>query len=98
MRPLFLGDELTAAGYRLAGADVRVVAPVDAEAALAEAGERGYALILMTAECAAGVPEQRLHAALAGISPSVLLVPDAAGRVPVPDFASRIRRQLGLGL
>lgn len=98
MRPLFLGDELTAAGYRLAGADVRVIEPAGAGPALLEAGTRGYPLVLMTAECAAGMDEPRLYAALAEVSPQLLLVPDAAGRVPVPDFAGYVRRRLGVGL
>lgn len=94
---MFLGDELTAAGYRLAGADVRIIRPDDAGPALTAARTEGYPLILMTAECAEGVAESRLYDALAAVSPQLLLVPDAAGRVPVPDFAVYVRQRLGVG-
>lgn len=88
---------MTAAGYRLAGAEVRILGPDEAEPALLDAREGGYPLILMTAECAAGVTANRLHTALTAVSPQLLLVSDAAGRVPVPDFAVDIRRRLGVG-
>lgn len=94
--PVFIGDEVTACGYRLAGADVRMPAPREAAHALRRARREQPPLILMTAEYAERVPEDQLHAALAALAPPLLVVPDAAGRVPVPDLVGRIRAQVGV--
>ncbi|MFW6023656.1 MAG: V-type ATP synthase subunit F, partial [Myxococcota bacterium] len=48
-RPVFIGDEVTAAGYRLAGLDVRVPPPEDAGEAL-RAARATAPIVLVTAE------------------------------------------------
>jgi vacuolar-type H+-ATPase subunit F/Vma7 len=93
--PIYLGDEVTAAGYRLAGAQVRVPAPEEAAAAFAEA--RALApLVLVSAAVAIRIDAAQLRAALTALQPLVLIVPDARGEVPRPDLAARLRGQLGL--
>ena len=94
MRPLFIGDEYTAAAYRLAGLDVSVTAPAQAGAALAAARRGGAPFIMITAACAAGVPGAELDAALAAFAPPVCVVPDAS--VPLPDLTQRVRATLGI--
>lgn len=94
--PVFIGDEVTAAGFRLAGLDTRAPAREEAGRALARAREEGPPLILLTAEYAEQVTDSALHAALVAGRPLLLLVPDAAGRVPVPDLLARIRARVGL--
>ena len=92
---IYLGDEVTAAGYRLAGAQVRVPAPGEADAAFAEA--RGLApLVLVSAAVAVHIDAAQLRAALTALQPLVLIVPDARGEVPRPDLAARLRGQLGM--
>lgn len=92
---VYLGDEVSAAGYRLAG--VRVCTPAVGEAATALARAReGASLVLLSAAVAARIAEVELHAALAVLSPLVLIVPDAVGGRAMPDLVSRLRRQLGL--
>jgi len=93
--PVYLGDEVSAAGYRLAGASVRTPAAGDETAALAEACAQAP-LVLLSAAVAARVAEDRLRRALAALTPLVLIVPDRAGEVPLPDLAARLREQLGL--
>ena len=93
--PVFIGDEVTAAGYRLAGARVRVCAPERAADELAAAMERA-SLILIGASHAAQVPPKRLRAAIAGLSPVVLVVGSATGDARMPDVASDVRRELGV--
>lgn len=93
--PVYLGDAVSAAGYRLAGAQVRTPAPGDEAAALAWALAQAP-LVLVSAAVAAAVPEAALRAALLALQPLVLLVPDREGRVPLPDRAGRLREQLGL--
>jgi vacuolar-type H+-ATPase subunit F/Vma7 len=96
MSPVFIGDETTAAGYRLAGFDVRVATPESAPAAWARALGQSPPLLLITAECAAALPVEALDAALARLEPPVAIVPDAAGRVPLPDLLPRVRASLGI--
>lgn len=94
--PIFIGDEVTAAGYRLAGARVLIAqdgAAGDAFAAALEAAE----LVLVTAACARTLPQDQLERALRAADPLILLVPDAAARVIPPDVAADVGRALGIG-
>ena len=93
--PIFLGDEVSAAGYRLAGVRVRTPAPGEGAAALAEACAEAP-LVLVSSAVAAGIGERTLRAALSALAPLVVVVPDLEGDVPVPDLAARLRAQLGL--
>ncbi|HSC62733.1 MAG TPA: V-type ATP synthase subunit F [Caldimonas sp.] len=93
--PLYLGDEVSAAGYRLAGVRVRTPAPGEATAALAEACAQAP-LVLVSSAVAAAIGERALRAALSALAPLVVVVPDLEGDIPVPDLAARLRAQLGL--
>ena len=93
--PAFIGDEVSAAGFRLAGAQVRVPAPGEELGELREA-LREAELILVTAETAARIPAAVLRPLLAAARPLVLLVPDVRGAVAVPDVVGPIRAQLGM--
>jgi vacuolar-type H+-ATPase subunit F/Vma7 len=96
-RPLFLGDEVTAAGYRLAGLEVRHPDPGEAEAALKAARDEHPPLILLTAELAQTIPAAELDRLIAAARPPIQLVTDAAGRVAMPDLAARIQTRVGVG-
>ena len=92
---IFLGDAVSAAGFRLAGARVRT--PRDGEEASTLAWARAHApLVLLSAAVAARIGEATLRSALAALSPLVLVVPDTLGGTPLPDLAARLRGQLGL--
>lgn len=93
--PVYLGDEVSAAGYRLAGALVRTPTAGEETAALAWARSRAP-LVLVSAAVAAGIAAGALRAALAALTPLVLIVPDLHDEVPLPDLAARLRTQLGL--
>jgi vacuolar-type H+-ATPase subunit F/Vma7 len=95
LTPIFLGDEVTAAGYRLAGARVRVPAEGEAAAAFDEARAMSP-LVLVSAAVAAMLDAAQLRAAMMALQPLVLIVPDAQGEVPLPDLAARLRGQLGM--
>jgi vacuolar-type H+-ATPase subunit F/Vma7 len=93
--PVYLGDEVTAAGFRLAG--VETIVPREGQAASAFADACTRAPLVMV--CAALVPRigtGTIRAAVAASSPPVAVLPDLAGRAPLPDTAHRLRRQLGL--
>jgi vacuolar-type H+-ATPase subunit F/Vma7 len=93
--PIYLGDEVTAAGYRLAGVQVHVPAPGEAGAAFAEARAQAP-LVLLSAAVAARIDAAQLRGALMALQPLVLIVPDARGEIPRPDLAARLRGQLGM--
>ena len=95
MFAIYLGDEVSAAGYRLAGAQVRTPLVGEETAALAWAREQAP-LVLLSAAVAAGVDAAAQRAALSALKPLVLIVPDLIGGVPVPDLAGRLRAQLGM--
>jgi hypothetical protein len=93
--PIYLGDDVGAAGWRLAGALVRTPAPGQARAALAQALDDAP-LVLVSAALATDIGEAALLPALAAVAPLVLVVPDANGSAAPPDVAARMRSQLGL--
>lgn len=93
--PIFLGDEVSAAGYRLAGARVRVPAAGE-EASFLEAARREAELVLISADCASRMPASVLRQAVAATMPLVLVVPDLLGRAEPADLAARLLAQLGI--
>ncbi len=92
---VFLGDELSATGYRLAGAEVRVPPAGELVAAFEQAC-REARVVVVTAELAARLDAQRLARAQAAVSPCVLIVPDVRNQSPMPDLGVRARGQLGI--
>lgn len=93
--PVYLGDEVSGAGFRLAG--LRARTPQRGEETSALAAARADApLVLVSASLAARIAEDELRAAQAALAPLVLIVPDIDAATPVPDLAQRLRRQLGL--
>jgi vacuolar-type H+-ATPase subunit F/Vma7 len=93
---IYLGDEVSAAGYRLAGVATRI--PEDGGESVAFEGARADAsIVLVSTAVAAKIVGARLAAAMRALSPLVVLVPDLQGETPLPDIASRLRAELGLG-
>ena len=95
-RVYYIGDEATAAGYRLAGAEVRVPPVAEIADVFRRAREADADLILLSAQCAVGLPPEDLDAALLGDRPLVAIVPDAHGRHTPPDVAREVRLALGI--
>lgn len=93
--PVFIGDEVSACGYRLAGLRVRVPAREEVDAVLAAACEDA-SLILLGAGVARWLPEVQLQRLLARDTPPVVVVPDVNGLAAPDDMALRMRRQLGV--
>lgn len=91
----FIGDEVSAAGFRLAGVDVHVPGREQAPD-LFRRLLRESQLVLITAEFAGWLPEDLLQRASVAAQPSVLVIPDMRGHVAAPDLASSLRRQLGM--
>ncbi|MEW5790276.1 MAG: V-type ATP synthase subunit F [Pseudomonadota bacterium] len=94
---VFIGDEVTAAGYRLAG--MRILLPeLSAVGQALHEASAAAELVLITAEYAARLPPAHLRSALSARKPLVLVVPDARNRTELPELAARMRAQLGIEL
>ena len=93
--PVFIGDEVTASGWRLTGLQV-IAVDGDAVAGAFEAALDDTELLLITAACAAELDSVRLDAAVRRARPLILVVPDAAGRLAPPDLDRQVDRVLGI--
>jgi vacuolar-type H+-ATPase subunit F/Vma7 len=94
-RIAFIGDEVSALGFRLAGVDVHTPGTGEGPTLFARL-RREVALILVTQEALAWVGEGALQAALRAGRPLVLVIPDVRGRQQPPDIGKSVRRQLGM--
>jgi vacuolar-type H+-ATPase subunit F/Vma7 len=92
---IFIGDELSAAGFRLTGIETVVPEPDAAAGVLQEARTRA-ALVIMTADLARQVPPADLEAAMLAEAPTVTIIPDVLFRAAVPDLTRRLRSALGI--
>lgn len=93
--PCYIGDEASAAGFRLAGARVIVPSAGDEAAALASA-RQSATLVLISADVATRIAARDLALAQAALAPLTLIVPDLRGQIAMPDLTTRLRGQLGL--
>jgi len=94
--PVYIGEELSATGYRLAGAETFVAnGTAEVEILLADAMARSP-LVLLGAAAAAALPPARLHALLRGLRPQVVVVPDIGDPTPPPDLSAWLRGRLGM--
>lgn len=93
--PVFIGDEVSACGYRLAGLQVHVPDRDQLDAVLAAACEEAP-LVLISAGVARWLPAVQLERLLARVAPLLVVVPDVRGMAGPDDVASRMRRQLGM--
>jgi len=95
---VFIGDELTASGFRLAGAGIEVVTPKagDISAAFERARQQAD-VVLVGADVARLLPDETLQAAIEMPHPVVAVIPDIRGHAAPPDTARRIKTALGIG-
>jgi vacuolar-type H+-ATPase subunit F/Vma7 len=85
----FMGDELTAAGFRLAGVEVhvpsRAVAPAMFRRLAAEAE-----LVILTAEVAGWLPAEEVRRLM------VAVIADVRGQVLPSELSTALKLQLGM--
>ena len=93
---VFIGDEVTATGFRLVGVETRITAPEDAAEALAAEMARRR-VILLTTGLGQALPGPMLERLLQSEEPVVIVLPDLAGWVGALDLEARVRRELGIG-
>lgn len=92
---VFIGDEVTAAGMRLAGVECAPPGRRTILEALTEA-RRSAAIVFITAECARDVPAAQLAAALIAEVPLLAVIPDINGRAVPPDLTKEMMAALGI--
>jgi vacuolar-type H+-ATPase subunit F/Vma7 len=92
---VYLGDELSAAGFRLAGVSA-LVPPAGEEARWLHAAMSDAQVVLLANRCAAAISPGELEAALASRSPLVMVIPGFDGAPASSDPAVRVRRLLGV--
>ena len=90
-----IGDEISATGFRLAGARV-LIPPAGGELKAFQQARTEADLVLITAQVAARLPADSLGDALQAAVPLILIIPDIRGTAQPADLAGRLRRQLGL--
>ncbi len=93
--PVYIGDEVSACGYRLAGLETHVPAGDNLSAELNNI-IKDAALVLLSAEIAGRLPDDQRERLLARIQPPVVVVPDVRGHAQLTDMATRLRKQLGV--
>jgi vacuolar-type H+-ATPase subunit F/Vma7 len=92
---VFIGDELTATGFRLTGVETVMPSPDAAREALAQARRRAE-FVLLTADCARHIPTGELEVALLAETPIVAIIPDILTQTSPPDLTRRLRAVLGI--
>jgi vacuolar-type H+-ATPase subunit F/Vma7 len=92
----YIGDELCATGYRLAGAQTFVSDAVTNLDELLESALQQTSLLLIGADVAAALPSERLHDLLRSLKPLVVVVPNIQGNKALPDLSTWLRGQLGM--
>jgi len=92
---IFIGDELSAVGFRLTGIET-VVPKLDVVASAFEQARLRASLVVITAELARHIPPPQLEAAMLAVEPAVAVIPDILFSVPAPDLAGRLRSVLGI--
>ncbi len=91
----YIGDEVTAAGYRLCGVNVQIADRRNVFSLVQQACEHA-SLVLLGSGAAQYLHSTELDTLMANTSPPVLVVPDVCGKQSVPDIATRIHKQLGM--
>ena len=95
-RVVYIGDEVTAAGFRLAGLETQVTDPGGAGEALRAALAGDDDCVLFSGQLAEYVPPALLQQALEGVEPLFAVVPDIRGLGAPPELVLEVRNALGI--
>jgi len=94
--PVFIGDEWTAAGWRLAGLEIMTPTSDGVVECLNRVLAARPPLLLLSAEVAAWIDEARLLRLRERADPPIVVVGDAAGRGAVDRLTRGVRRRMGV--
>ena len=92
---IFLGDEASAAGLRLAGVETHLADAATAVQAYAEHAPKADVLLL-SSDVAQGLPSAQFERDLAAPRPLLLVLPALRGDAERTNPADLIRRRLGI--
>ena len=95
-RILYIGDAVTATGYRLAGAETRVPPEGEVAGTIREAVRGEVDLVLLSPAVAQSLPDAELAQVLTMQRPLVTLVPELFGDAHPPDLQREVRAALGI--
>ena len=95
MDVMVVADELTAVGWRLAGARVSIATAADVEERFQQALTSAE-LVMITAPLAARVSAPLLEAALLSFPPLTVIIGDLRRTQELPDLEIEARRALGV--
>lgn len=95
-RVVYVGSEATAAGFRLAGVDVRTAEPGNAAELLRLSLAERPDCVLLDGTLLDAVPPALFADALASESTLFAVVPDIRGRGAPPDLGRYVRNALGI--
>jgi vacuolar-type H+-ATPase subunit F/Vma7 len=93
--PIFIGDELTATGYRLAGLQVRTPNREKLRSTL-EWAKENTSLILLGSTCIDMLLPRELDELLGTERPAVVIVRDILGSAEMIDLSRKLKEQLGM--
>jgi len=93
--PVFIGDVLTCAGFRLAGLTVFEAVPDNLETDFRNALEAAP-MVIITTGVADALPRSLVETAMRRARPPVAVVPAVVGGPPMPDVAREVRAALGV--
>lgn len=93
--PVFIGDELTGTGFRLAGLRVLEATPEEVGSDFLQALEQAP-LVIITVRASSGLPPGVLEDAVRRARPPVAIVPEALGGPPLPDVEGEVLTALGV--
>jgi vacuolar-type H+-ATPase subunit F/Vma7 len=93
---VYIGDEATATGFRLAGVDARVASAGDAAAMLRQAFAERPDCVLLDGTLVDYVPAVELEHALLALAPLFAVIADVRGRGAPANLARTVRNALGI--
>jgi len=93
--PVFIGDEISAAGFRLAGLRIRTPKAGEIDKVMAWASEHASFIIITAQYLNLLTNEQQQHY-LQQLQPPLVVVPDIRNQHTVKDLATHLRAQLGV--
>ena len=97
MNWVIVADEISALGWRLAGAEPRIADEHSVQECLAEA-RRGADLLFITANLAKSVPDSVLSAALLAEKPLIAVITGLPKGNEPPDLERDVKHVLGIAV
>ena len=98
MQWVVIADEVSALGWRLAGAQPLITEERTVEERLADARHGGADLVLITADLAKRLPDSVLDAALLAEKPLMVVIAGLASGSEPPDLEQQVKHVLGIAV